>query len=143
MVSDAQTETFLSPLLNRIDRMVAGARITLRLDPEPPSLIDPGKQHPVVTARQDGFYFKMDFPYPDGTGQQVKEEIQEFLSTLTPHPIHEGFFAREENGVCIRFQVSNIIRWNEKRIWILDGKIMEGCYEDLKGISVRAWGLEQ
>jgi hypothetical protein len=68
--------------------------------------------------------------------------LEGFLATLVAHPTINGFLARQENGVLIRFEVLNLIQWNKNQIWLLDGKVMEGKYEDMHGFRVRAWGLD-
>jgi hypothetical protein len=144
MSIDMEPETaLLAPLWERLDQMASGARITLALDPEPLADRDPGKIHPVAQARRDAFHFDIAFVYPDRIGQQVKAELESFLARLQSHPDVKGHFAIALHGVSIRLEVSNLVRWNDKRIWVLDGKVMEGCYEDMKGIRVRAWGLDQ
>jgi hypothetical protein len=134
--------TFLSDFWHGIDRMAKGARIVMGLDPCPPPHPDPGKQHPFATARQDAFYFVFGKQYPDETGQSVKGELQDLLSGLVPHPAIEGYLCKEINGVLIRFEIGNMILFNPKRVYILDGQVMEGCYEDLRGIYIRCWGLD-
>lgn len=132
---------FLATFWERLDRMAAGVRVVRGIDPCPPLPTNPGKIHPLVAARQDAFYFDWSQPYPDGTGQSAKEELESLLAGLHPHPI-PGYLAKEVNGVLIRLQVTNLIRYNSDRVFIIGRKVMEGRYEDLRGIHIRAWGLD-
>jgi hypothetical protein len=138
----SEETNFLGDFWNSIDRMTKGARIVLGIDPCPPPHSDPGKQHPFATARQDAFHFVFRRQYPDQTGQIAKGELVALLAGLLPHPTIEGYLSKEIDGVLIRFEVGNMVLFNPKRLYILDGKLIEGCYEDLRGISIRCWGLD-
>lgn len=135
--------SFLAPVHSALIRMATGVRIVLGLDPEPSADQNPGTIHPVAQARQDAFHFNIPLPYPDETGQTVKAGLEAFLAGLRPHPTLDGCFVIERDGASIRIEVTNMVRYNAKRIWLLNGKIMEGRYEDMKGVRIRAWGLDE
>lgn len=127
-------------IYEHIEKMCNGLLIMHGFLPEPKINIGSHGSHPMVVARKDAFYFNFRNKYIDETGQNEKEDIQKFLTSLIPHPKIKENFYKEYGKVAIRFEISDMIQYNPKRMYFYNGKLLQGVYEDLRGYHIRAWG---